>query len=62
MIGPTIVAKVPRGFVGRYEVDLLLMYISISLFLTGLGRIRMECVLKRELFAKAEEIVLLHQQ
>src|ERR1051325_182025 len=35
MIGSTIVAKLPRGFVGGYEVDLLLMAISISLLLTG---------------------------
>jgi len=39
--------------VGGYEVDLLLMAISISLLLTGPGRISIEWnVLKRELFPK----------
>ena len=59
MIGSTIVAKLPRGFVGGYELDLLLMAISISLLLTGPGRISVEWnVLKRELFPKGKEIVL----
>ena len=53
MIGSTITAKLSRGFVGGYEVDLLLMAISISLLLTGPGRISIEWnVLKRELFPK----------
>jgi putative oxidoreductase len=63
MIGSTIVAKLPRGFVGGYELDLLLMAISISLLLTGPGRISLEWdVLKRELFPKGKEIVLQKQQ
>ena len=63
MSGSTIVAKLPRGFVGGYEVDLLLMAISISLLLTGPGRISVEWnILKRELFPKGKEIVLQKQQ
>jgi putative oxidoreductase len=59
MIGSTIVAKLSRGFVGGYELDLLLMAISISLLLTGPGRISVEWnVLKRELFPKGKQIVL----
>jgi putative oxidoreductase len=63
MIGSTIVAKLPKGFVGGYEVDLLLMAISISLLLTGPGRISIEWnVLKRELFPKGRRAVLQHVQ
>lgn len=64
MTGSTIVAKLPRGFLGGgYEVDLLLMAISISLLLTGPGRISVEWnILKRELFPKGKEIVLQKQQ
>jgi putative oxidoreductase len=62
MIGSTITAKLSRGFVGGYELDLLLMAISISLLLTGPGRISIEWnILKRELFTKGKETVL-HQQ
>jgi putative oxidoreductase len=59
MIGSTIVAKLSRGFIGGYELDLLLMAISISLLLTGPGRISVEWnVLRRELFPRGKEIVL----
>src|SRR5919197_4200715 len=62
MIGSTIVAKLSKGFVGGYELDLLLMAISVSLLLTGPGRISIEWnVLKRELFPKGKQAVL-HQQ
>ena len=59
IIGSTITAKISRGFVGGYEVDLLLMAISISLLLTGPGRISIGWnVLKRELFPKGKQAVL----
>src|SRR5918911_2804430 len=59
MIGSTITAKLSRGFVGGYELDLLLMAISISLLLTGPGRISVEWnVLRRELFPRGKEAVL----
>ena len=59
MIGSTITAKLSKGFVGGYEVDLLLMAISISLLLTGPGRICIEWnVLKREIFPKGKQAVL----
>src|SRR5919198_3823265 len=59
MIGSTTTAKLSRGFVGGYELDLLLMTISISLLLTGPGRISIEWnVLKRELFPSDKETVL----
>src|ERR671929_1479444 len=63
MIGSTIAAKLSRGFVGGYEVDLLLMALSISLLLTGPGRISVEWnILKRELFPKGREIVVSQQK
>jgi putative oxidoreductase len=63
MTGSTIVAKLPRGFVGGFEVDLLLMAISISLLLTGPGRLTIEwIVLKRELFHKGKQMILQKQQ
>jgi putative oxidoreductase len=59
MIGSTITVKLSRGFVGGYELDLLLMAISISLLLTGPGRISVEWnVLRRELFPRGKEIIL----
>ena len=61
MIGSTITAKIGKGFVGGYELDLLLMTISISLLLTGPGRISIEWnVLKRELFPKGKQAVFQH--
>ena len=59
MIGSTIVAKLPKGFVGGYELDLLLMAISISLILTGPGRLSIEWnILRRELFPRGKEMIL----
>jgi putative oxidoreductase len=62
-LGVRLAAKLSRGFVGGYELDLLLMAISISLLQTGPGRISIEWnVLKRELFAKGKQAVLQHIQ
>src|ERR671931_722338 len=63
MIGSTIVAKLSRGFVGGYELDLLLLSIAVSLILSGPGRISIEWdVLKRELIPKGKQIISLQQQ
>jgi putative oxidoreductase len=63
MLGATIVAKLPKGFVGGYEFDLLLMSISISLILTGPGRASIEWdLIKRELFPKGKEYMSQQQQ
>jgi putative oxidoreductase len=63
MLGATIVAKLPKGFVSGYEFDLLLMSISISLLLTGPGRASIEWdLIKRELFPKAKEYMSQQQQ
>jgi hypothetical protein len=45
------------GFVRGYEFELLLIAISVSLLLTGPGRISIEYdVLKREIFPKGKSI------
>jgi putative oxidoreductase len=63
MLGATIVAKLPKGFVGGYEFDLLLMSISISLLLTGPGKASIEWdLLNRELFPKGKEYISRKQQ
>jgi uncharacterized membrane protein YphA (DoxX/SURF4 family) len=47
-----------KRLVGGYELELLLMAISISLLLTGPGRISIEWdVLKKELFPRRKAIV-----
>ncbi|HEY7734047.1 MAG TPA: DoxX family protein [Nitrososphaera sp.] len=54
----TIVVKLERGFVGGFEVDILLLTIAASLIITGPGRISVEWdVLKRELFPRGKELV-----
>jgi putative oxidoreductase len=58
MIGATIVAKLSEGFVGGFELELLLISIAISLLLTGPGNISIEYnILKREIFPKGKKIV-----
>lgn len=58
MIGITLHVKISKGFVGGYELDLLIMAICVTLFVTGPGRISLEYdVLKREIFPKGKKIV-----
>ena len=55
MIGAIFTAKMSKGFVGGYELDLLLMFIAISLLISGPGRISIERdILKREIFPKVK--------
>ena len=42
MIGAIFLVKISKGFVGGYELELLLIAIGISLLLTGPGRISIE--------------------
>ena len=42
MISVTLIVKLSKGFVGGYELELLLVAIGISLLLTGPGRISIE--------------------
>jgi putative oxidoreductase len=58
MIGVTIIVKLSEGFVGGFELELLLMSVAISLLLTGPGKISIEYdILKREIFPKGKMIV-----
>jgi putative oxidoreductase len=58
MIGVTTIAKLSEGFVGGFELELLLISVAISLLLTGPGKISIEYnVLKREIFPKGKKIV-----
>jgi len=58
MIGSTLQVKLSKGFVGGYELDLLIMAICISLFITGPGRISIEYdVIKREIFPRGKKLV-----
>jgi putative oxidoreductase len=55
MIGIILHIKLSKGFVGGFELELLIMSICISLLITGPGRISVEYeVLKREIFPKGK--------
>ena len=55
MIGATLLVKISKGFVGGYELELLLMALCISLLFTGPSRISIEWdVLKREIFPRGK--------
>jgi putative oxidoreductase len=63
MIGAKALVKLPDGFVGGYELESLLIAISVSLLLTGPGRISIEYdVLKREIFPKGKSITQKQRQ
>ena len=58
MIGAIVLVKLPDGFVGGYELESLLIAISISLLIMGPGRLSVEYyVLKREIFPKGRAII-----
>ena len=62
MIRATPVVGLSQGFVGGYELTLLLTAICTSLLLTGPGRISIEWdVLKREVFLRAKFIIQHHK-
>jgi len=57
MIGAIVLVKLPDGFVGGYELESLLIAISVSLLLTGPGRMSIEYdVVKREIFPMGKAI------
>lgn len=57
MIGAIFLVKLPDGFVGGYELESLLIAISISLLLAGPGRISIEWdILKKEIFPRGRAI------
>lgn len=58
MMSTTLAVKLSRGFVGGFEVDLLLLAMAFSLLITGPGRISIEWdVLKREIWPKGRSLV-----
>jgi putative oxidoreductase len=58
MIGAIFLVRLPDGFVDGYELESLLIAISVSLLLTGPGRISIEWdVLKREIFPRGKAII-----
>ncbi|HEX2013677.1 MAG TPA: DoxX family protein [Nitrososphaera sp.] len=58
MASTSLVVKLSRGFVGGFEVDVLLLTMAASLLITGPGRISIEWdVLKRELFPGGSHLV-----
>lgn len=57
MIGATLVVKLSKGFVGGYELDLLLMAGAISLIITGPGRASIEWdVIRYEIFPAGKKL------
>jgi putative oxidoreductase len=58
MIGATFLAKISEGLVGGFKLELLLTSISISLLITGPGRISIEFdILKREIFPHGRDLI-----
>ena len=63
MTGAIVFAKLAKGFVGGYELELLLISICITLALVGPGMVSIEnYILKREIFPRGKQLrqALLH--
>ena len=57
MIGAILIVKISKGFVGGYELDLLLLAGAASLLITGPGRVSIEWdVIKREIFPAGKKL------
>ena len=58
MIGAILNVKLAKGFIGGYELELLIMIICISLFVSGPGRFSIEYeILRREIFPMGKKII-----
>lgn len=58
MIGAIVLVRLPDGFIDGYELKSLLIAISVSLLITGPGRISVEWdILKREIFPSRKTII-----
>ena len=58
MIGAIVLVRLPDGFVDGYELESLLIAISVSLLITGPGRISVEWdILEREIFPRGKAII-----
>src|ERR671910_651016 len=58
MIGAIVLVRLPDGFIDGYELESLLIAISVSLLITGPGRISVEWdILKIEIFPRGKAII-----
>ena len=58
MIGAIVLVRLPDGFVDGYELESLLIATSVSLLITGPGRISVEWdILEREIFPRGKAII-----
>lgn len=58
MLCTSFVVKLERGFLGGFEVDMLLLVMAASVLITGPGRISIEWdVLKREIWPRGRSLV-----
>jgi putative oxidoreductase len=58
MIGAVLNVKLGKGFIGGYELELLIVVICLSLFISGPGRFSIEYeILRREIFPKGKKII-----
>jgi putative oxidoreductase len=63
MLSTTLAVKLSRGFVGGFEVDLLLLVMAASLLITGPGRLSVEWdVIKREIWPRGRALLPAPQQ
>jgi putative oxidoreductase len=57
MLGAILMVKLPKGFIGGYEFELLLISICVSLVILGPGKISIEnYILKREIFPRGKQL------
>lgn len=57
MLGAVLTVKLPKGFIGGYEFELLLIAICLSLVIMGPGKISIEnAILKREIFPRGKQL------
>ena len=57
MLGAVLTVKLPKGFIGGYEFELLLIAICLSLVIMGPGKISIEHAnLKREIFPRGKQL------
>jgi len=58
MIGAIMLVKLPKGFIGGFELDLLLLACAATLLIGGPGAASIEwAVIKREIFPHGKKLV-----
>ncbi len=58
MIGAIMLVKLPKGFIGGFELDLLLLTCAATLLIGGPGVASIEwAVIKREIFPRGKQLV-----